>query len=98
MPQCLNEAYPEYYDAVISQWERSTRNWIVFHNQFTKNNVTHILSLRESGIANLAVRGVPNAKIAEQFNISVGRLNNIMHEIYQKLYISGRKELSELIK
>ncbi|MEL7604106.1 MAG: helix-turn-helix transcriptional regulator, partial [Bacillota bacterium] len=95
--QCLEQEFPNCYDAVIRQWKHVVKNWVVFHNAFTKENITLILSLREYHIAILVARRVPYAKIAKQYNISVGRLKNIMLEIYGKLYISGRDELAKYI-
>lgn len=97
MEQCLEQAYPEYRNAVIGQWKRTWKNWISFHNQFTKDNITYTLTLREYHIALLVARRLPYAEIAKQHCISVGRLKNIMLEIYGKLLISGRDELSKYI-
>jgi DNA-binding CsgD family transcriptional regulator len=94
---CLKQCFPDYYDAVIGQWKLSWRNWIAFHNRFTKDNITLMLSLREYHIAGLVARRVPYAKIAELNHISVGRLKNIILEIYSKLFVTGRDELSEYI-
>jgi len=98
MEQCLEEAFPGCRDAILGQWKRTTKNWVIFHNQFTKDNITTVLSLREYHIAQLVARRVPYAKIAKQFNISVGRLKNIMLEIYEKLYISSRGELAQYVQ
>lgn len=95
--QCLEQAFPEYYDAVIGQWKRTVKNWITFHNQFTKDNITSMLSLREYHLAQLVARRVPYAKIAKQYDISVGRLKNIMLEIYEKLFISSREDLAKYV-
>lgn len=95
--QCLEQEFPEYRAAVIGQWKRTVKNWITFHNHFTKDNITLILSLREYHLAMLVARRVPYAKIAKQFNISVGRLKNIMLEIYEKLFISSRDELAQYV-
>lgn len=95
--QCLEEAFPDCFDAVIGQWKCTVKNWITFHNHFTKDNITSILSLREYHLALLVARRVPYATIAKQFNISVGRLKNIMLEIYEKLFISGRDELAQYV-
>jgi len=95
--RCLEQAYPHCRDAVIGQWKRTWKNWIAFHNRFTKDNITLMLSLREYQIAQLVVRRVPYAKIAKQYGISVGRLKNIMLEIYGKLFISGRDELAQYV-
>lgn len=97
MEQCLEQEFPQSYDAVIGQWKRTWKNWITFHNQFTKDNITLMLSLREYHLASLVAHHVPYAKIAQQHRISVGRLKNIMLEIYAKLCISGRDELSKYV-
>lgn len=44
MEQCLEEAFPACFDAVIEQWKRTVKNWVTFHNHFTKDNITLILS------------------------------------------------------
>lgn len=95
--QYLEQAFPEYLGTVIGQWKRTVKNWITFHNHFTKDNITLMLSLREYHLAMLVARRVPYAKIAKQYDISVGRLKNIMLEIYEKLFISGRDELAQYV-
>ena len=95
--KCLEEEFPNYYKVIINQWEKLGKNWIVFHNQFTKDNITQILTLREFHIAVLVARHEPYAKIAKQYGISVGRLKNIMMEIREKLFISSREELEKLV-
>ncbi|MEM5770449.1 MAG: hypothetical protein AAGU32_19510, partial [Bacillota bacterium] len=97
MEQCLKQEFPDAHDAVIAQWERSWKNWIHFHNDFTKNNITLILTRREYHIAVLAAKRVPYADIAKRYQISIGRLKNIMLAIYGKLYISDRNELAKYI-
>ena len=95
--ECLKQAFPAYYDAVLGQWKRTFTNWVTFHNQFTQDNITLMLTLREYHIARLVARRLPYAKIAKQHCISVGRARNIMQEVYAKLLISGRKELAKYI-
>lgn len=97
MEQCLEQEFPDHYDAIIKQWKRTWKNWISFHNRFTKDNITLMLTLREYHLAVLVAHRVPYAKIARQHHISVGRLKNIMLEIYEKLFISGREELERYI-
>ena len=94
---CLKESFPDYYDAVLGQCENGIKNWITFHNLFTKDNITLILSAREFQIALRVAHRTPYAEVAEQYNISVGRLKNIMLEIYEKLFISGRDELAKYV-
>ncbi len=95
--QCLEQDFPVWRDAILEQWKQTWKNWVTFHNQFTKDNITLVLSLREYHIALLASRRVPYAQIAKQYCISVGRLKNIVLEIYGKLLISGRDELSKYV-
>lgn len=97
LEQCLEREFPDYRDAVLKQWKRTWKNWMAFHNRFTKDNITLILSLRQYHIAVLVAQHVPYAKIAEQQCISVGRLKNIMLEIYEMLFISGRDELAKYV-
>jgi len=97
MEQLLQREYPMYYDAVIGQWNRTFTNWLEFHNRFTKNNKTLILSLRDYQIAQLAAKGVPNEKIAEQFHMPLERLENKMSEIYGELSVDSRSELAKYI-
>jgi DNA-binding CsgD family transcriptional regulator len=97
MEECLEQVFPGYYEAVIREWKRTWKNWITFHNQFTKDNITLMLTLREYQIALQAARRIPYAAIAEQHHISVGRLKNIMLGVYGKLLISGRDELYKYI-
>lgn len=92
--QALNLEFPQYLDTVTAQWQETVKHWISFHNQFTEDHITTILSLREYHLAQLVARRIPYAVIAGQFNISLGRLKNIMLEIYEKLGISNRDELA----
>ena len=95
--QCILQEFPDLYGAVLEQWERTFQNWTGFHNQFTKDNLTLVLSRREYHIAQMVARRIPYAKIAQQQCISVGRLKNIVLEIYEKLFISSRAELAKYV-
>jgi DNA-binding CsgD family transcriptional regulator len=97
MEKCLEQEFPHRCNVVIEQWKRTVKNWVTFHNNFTKDNITLLLSLRECHLAQMVARRVPYAKIAAQYGISVGRLKNIMMEIYEKLYISSRDELAQYV-
>jgi len=93
----LEREYPAYVDAITKQWESTFPNWLDFHNRFTKDNIALILSLRDYQMAQLVARRVPYKEIAEQFNISLGRVKAIIHEIYGKLFVKNRNELSQYI-
>jgi len=98
LESCLKQEYPQYYEIVTKQWECTFTNWLTFHNRFTKDNITLILSLRDYQIAQLAARGVPYKKIADQFQMSVGTLKNKMQVIYEMLFIYEKHRRKELIK
>ena len=95
--QCLEHEFPAYHPAITEQWKRTIPNWIDFHNRFTKDNITKILSLRELQIAKLITKRVSRVNIAKQFNISPGGLNNIIEVIYGKLFVTSRNELAKYI-
>lgn len=97
MEQCLEQEYPDLYQEVLSQWEKTFDKWIIFHNQFTKENITLILTLREYHIARSVAQHTPYSQIARQHHISVGRVKNIMHVVYGKLFISNRNDLEKYI-
>lgn len=98
LEKCLEQKYPQYYDIAVKQWNHTFVNWCSFHNHFTKDNITLILSLRDYQIANLAARGVPYREIAERFHISVGTLNNKMQVIYDTLLITEKSRRQALRK
>jgi len=97
LEELLLREYPGYYDAVTGLSERVFPNWIIFHNHFTKDNISLMLTPREYQMAFMAAQGDPYKKIAERFHISVGTLNNNMQTIYRKLFITGKKDLAKFI-
>lgn len=100
MEQLLEREYPACYDAVIGQWERVFKNWLIFHNRFTKDNITLILTLRDYEIAKLSAQGLTDAQIGKQLHLAAGTIKNRLDAICQMLLLSGRnrkKELAEYI-
>jgi len=97
LERLLHREFPSYYNAVIEQSKRTIKNWLTFHNRFTKDNITLILSLREYAIALLLTRRTSRSKIAKQYHIADSTLNNIIETIYEKLGVSGRDDLNEFI-
>ena len=95
--ECVKQQYPHAYDALIAQWRDTWKNWAVFHNRFARDNVPLILTLRELRIATQAASRIPYAQIARQESLSVGRVRNIVQEIYGKLVVRNRDELAALV-
>lgn len=97
LERLLKREAPEHYKTVSEQAGRTVSNWLLFHNRFTKDNITTILSLREYEVASLVVQGFSYARVAERHSVSVSRIKSLMETIYAKLLISDRKELAAFI-
>ena len=97
LEKCLENEFPEYYSTITKQWKQTFFNWIEFHNYFTKDNLTKVLSLREYEVATLATQRIPYTKVAEQLNLSVSSIKSIMQIIYEKTFTNNREELSKLV-
>ena len=95
--KCILQIYPESYDAVIGQCKRTIKNWIFFHNYFTKENITDILTIREYHIAQLVAQRIPYAEIASRQGVSVSSIKKTVQNIYAKLFVSNRTELAKLV-
>lgn len=94
---CLEAYYPHYKTPVIELWSRSFKNWMTFHNQFTGANITTILTPQEYQLARYIAHGASYAEASEQMNLSVGRVKNILLEVYSKLYINKRSLLARFV-
>jgi len=94
---CLKEAFPKWHDAVLEQGTRTIRNWVTFHNRFTKDNISIILTVQETHVASLAARKIPRAEIARRLHYSEGWVNKTIADIYEKLMVNNRDELANYI-
>jgi DNA-binding NarL/FixJ family response regulator len=54
------------------------------------------LTKREVEVARLVVQGLPNKRVAVRLGVEVGTVKIHLHNIYQKLQISGRIRLAGL--
>ena len=57
---------------------------------------SQILTKRQVEVARLVTQGLPNKRIAVQLGVEVGTVKIHLHNIYQKLRISGRVRLAGL--
>lgn len=95
--QCMAEKYPQQLKKTVSQWENNSLNWVRFHNSFSQDNITSVLSLREQHLAKLLVNGKTYDEVAEIMGLSRGRVNTIITGIYDKLYINKKSDLKRFI-
>ena len=93
--ECLAPKFPAYHLDITKRWRRTAENWVALHNRLADDNIAITMSLRDTQMFVLAARGVPYREIAKQFNLTVGRVNNIMQEINEKLHVSSKKEHSQ---
>ena len=93
LQQVLERNYPQYLDRINKLSARIYQNWTKFHNYYTQENITLLLTRRELQIAQLVVGHRSYKEIAAIEYISIGRLKNILQNIYNKLGVSSRKEL-----
>lgn len=95
--KCLKAEDPEAYKTVASLFHTFHKNWVVVHNSLTGDNVTDKLTGTELNVAMLATKGLTNQEIAEFLCISVNSVRSHLRNIFNKLCIDNRKQLSEFI-
>lgn len=93
----LKEHWQSYHTVILKQWTDIWKNWIVFHNQYAKANITLVLTLREYQLAGHLARGMTYSQAAQCMGVSLSRIKNMVSVIYQKLYITKKKELKQFI-
>lgn len=94
----LKEQSPALYQEIYHAWEESNHNWISIHNDYAKEHITTLLTLRECQVATLLVRGHTYQETADHLQLSVGRIKNITQTIYDKLLVRKRSELKKFIQ
>ena len=73
------------------------QNLIRFHNLFTGEAATTELTPREFYIAQQLCDGFSYKEIAEKLDVSSGRVNNVVMEIYSKLHVHGKNQLRKFV-
>ena len=72
-------------------------NLIRFRNRFTGGAATTVLTPREFCIAKLLCDGRSYKEIAARLDLSLGRVNVHVAEIYAKLHVHGKGELAKFV-
>lgn len=62
-----------------------------------RDKTMSVLTARESEVADLAVRGLTSAEIADLLVISIRTVDNHLGSVYRKLGVNGRTELPDLL-
>ena len=95
--QIIESNYPGHYKAVTGLAKCVIPNWLDFHNRFTNDNITTILTAQEYQVALLAAHGKSRAEIAERQCVSLSRVKAILEEVYGKLFVNKKTELVKYI-
>ncbi len=94
---CLDERYPQYKAPITALWNQSFKNWMTFHNRFTSENIATMLTPQEYQLARLIARGASYAEAGRRMSLSVGRVKNILLDVYGKLCINKRGQLAPFV-
>ncbi len=95
--QCLKADYPEEYKQIMRIVKDFNDGWYRLHKP-EEHDYFHTLSPMEISIALLYNRDWGAKEIAVHLNLSEGTVKNNIKHIYQKLYISKKIELQNLLK
>jgi excisionase family DNA binding protein len=93
----LEQEFPAELRTVLKLAPQLWKNWMDFHNKYTKDNITTILSPQEYHVALLLSRGATYAQTAKRLNLSVSRIRNIVSDVYGKLYVNNKQEMCAFI-
>lgn len=97
LEKCLRYAYPAEYRKINELSQRYHKNWVRVHNDFTGETVSDKLTAIEFNIATLASRSLTNTEIADLLGISVNSVRAHLRNIFNKLSIDSRKQLSDYV-
>lgn len=97
METYLEQEFPAELRTVLKLAPQLWKSWMDFHNKYTKDNITTILSPQEYHVALLLARGTSYRDAAERLHLSQGRIRNIASDIYGKLYVRNKHEMAAFI-
>lgn len=90
----VKKDHPEEFKRVIETTYRFAAGWRLVHNPTTKSEVADNLTTTQFSVAMLACRGWTNKEIAPYLGISESTVKAYLSEVYAKLGISSRGELT----
>ena len=93
----LEQRYPQWRDPVERVSAATWKNWIAFHNRYTRENITTLLTQREYRMAQIIVAGGTYQNVADELYLSLSTVKSMLSAIYDKLLIHSRAELAEMI-
>ena len=97
LENCVKNKRPEAYKTISGLSAAFHKNWVAVHNSLTGEHLTDKLTGTEQNVAMLASKGLSNQEIAAFLCISVNSVRSHLRNIFNKLAIANRKQLSEYI-
>ena len=88
---------PDTYDRIIAITYTFSAGWRKIHRLVSRREVADNLTTTEFTIAMLYNRGWTAKEIAAYMSLSPRTITNAIQVIYQKLGISGKKELGQFM-
>ena len=84
----------EFYYKMQKEMNKYKSGWNHLHTYYSKTDIRTILGERELEIAQLAVQGLNNTEIANKLFLSVNTVKMHLKNVFRKLDINKRIELS----
>ena len=97
LEKCLRRQEPQMYKIISDYSNVYHRSWVAVHNELTGDLVSDKLTAIEFNVATLAAHGISNTEIADFLGITVNSVRAHMRNIFNKLGIDSRKELSGFV-
>ncbi len=97
MEACVKEADPKGWALLSKALAAFNKGWSAVHNDMTGNMVSDQLLPMEFSIAMLACKGWSNQEIGNHLGISLNTVKHYLTEIYAKLGIKKRGELTGFV-
>jgi len=95
--EVLYKFYKDMASSMDELWHKIGDNWGKIHGYVTKKDMSINLTTQEYHVAKLIVQGKSYKEVAKAMELSTGRINNIVSEIYGKLGVHKKEELSKYI-
>lgn len=92
----LKENYPDDVEAIFKQMNLNQTGRLKFMRTYLDN--TNSLTQKELEVATLAADGLQNKEISEKLNISVNTVRTHLRQVFDKLEIDRRSQISKLLK
>lgn len=97
LEKCLRYDCPNEYKTIHALSSKYHKSWVRIHNEFTGETVSDKLTAVEFNISMLASRSMTNTEIADFLGISVNSVRAHLRNIFNKLGIDSRKQLSKYV-